>query len=60
MIYVSQLIWVSYKGVVKVLSVAVVTSRPMGEGFASELCQENSMGRGAWQVTVYGVENSRT
>ena len=37
MIYVSQLIWVSYKGVVKVLSVAVVTSRPMGEGFASEL-----------------------
>ena len=23
-------------------------------------CQENSMGRGAWQVTVYGVENSWT
>lgn len=37
MIYVSQSIRVSYKAVVKVLSVAGVTSRPMGEGFASEL-----------------------
>ena len=37
MIYVSQFIWVSYKAVVKVLSVAVVTSGSMGEGFASEL-----------------------
>ena len=31
MIYVSQFIWVSYKAVVKVLSVAVVTSRYMGK-----------------------------
>ena len=48
MIYVSQLIWVSYKAVVKVLSVAVVTSRPVGEGFASELTHVV----GHWQDSV--------
>ena len=37
MIYMNQFIWVSYKAVVKVLSVAVVTSRSMGKGFESEL-----------------------
>ena len=36
--------------------------RPPGEGNGNPLqypCLENSMGRGAWQVTVYGITKSQ-
>ena len=50
-------------GVVKYASSILGSGRSLGEGIGYPLqysCLENSMGRGAWWVTVHGIAESDT